>query len=37
ARQVRALAEVFAVPMESIAFEREAARADLMSRKEPRQ
>jgi transcriptional regulator with XRE-family HTH domain len=37
ARQVRALAEVFAVPMENIAFEREAARADLLARKEPRQ
>ena len=34
ARQLRALAEVFAVPMESIAFERDAARADRVEGKE---
>jgi transcriptional regulator with XRE-family HTH domain len=34
ARQLRALAEVFAVPMESIAFERDTAGADRAKGKE---
>ena len=34
ARQLRLLAESFAVPMESIAFERDAARAERQTRHE---
>jgi transcriptional regulator with XRE-family HTH domain len=34
ARQLRLLAEAFGVPMEHIAFERDAARADVESKKE---
>lgn len=36
ARQLRRLAETFAIPMENIAFEREAARADFAAKKEQR-